>query len=236
MAAKQNPDWTRDELILAFALYLREGLLDDTDPKIIQLSEVLNRLPIHASDTRTATFRNPNGVARKLTNLANHDPDYHGRPTKGSALDGQVYAEWFGRRLELERTAATIIERLDAGTLPSFPEPDEEEVEADEGRLLYRAHRTRERDPKLRKKKIEQATANGGPLCCIVCGFNFEAAYGERGAGFMECHHVVPLHETGATRTRLDDLALVCSNCHRMIHRRRPWPTPAELAQTLRGT
>ncbi|MBN4084034.1 HNH endonuclease [bacterium AH-315-A03] len=35
--------------------------------------------------------------------------------------------------------------------------------------------------------------------------------------------------EAGQTTTRLSDLALVCSNCHRMIHRRSPWPTPIEL-------
>ncbi|MFD4242812.1 HNH endonuclease [Streptomyces sp. NPDC058525] len=39
----------------------------------------------------------------------------------------------------------------------------------------------------------------------------------------------VPLHEAGEGRTKLSDLALICANCHRMIHRRAPWPTPREL-------
>lgn len=30
-------------------------------------------------------------------------------------------------------------------------------------------------------------------------------------------------------QTKLSDLALICANCHRMIHRRAPWPTPKEL-------
>ncbi|WP_308114324.1 HNH endonuclease [Streptomyces brasiliscabiei] len=38
----------------------------------------------------------------------------------------------------------------------------------------------------------------------------------------MECHHVIPLHEAGEGQTKLIDLALVCANCHRMIHRRAP--------------
>ncbi|MFE3370907.1 HNH endonuclease [Streptomyces sp. NPDC059173] len=45
----------------------------------------------------------------------------------------------------------------------------------------------------------------------------------------MECHHVVPLHEAGEGRTKLNDLALICANCHRMIHRCAPWPTPDKL-------
>ena len=50
------------------------------------------------------------------------------------------------------------------------------------------------------------------------------------GEGFIECHHVTPVSELRAgTRTRLSDLAVVCSNCHRMLHRRRPWLTAAEL-------
>ncbi|WP_279635939.1 HNH endonuclease [Kitasatospora cheerisanensis] len=49
----------------------------------------------------------------------------------------------------------------------------------------------------------------------------------------MECHHVVPLHVAGEGRTGLADLALICANCHRMIHRRAPWPTPQELREGL---
>ena len=38
------------------------------------------------------------------------------------------------------------------------------------------------------------------------------------GKGFAECHHVVPLADLGRQkRTRLEDLAIVCANCHRMI-------------------
>lgn len=69
-------------------------------------------------------------------------------------------------------------------------------------------------------------------LACEVCGFDFEAVYGELGRGFIECHHVVPLSE-GQRKTSLRDLALVCSNCHRMAHRRRPWPAVAELRALL---
>ncbi|MFE3146471.1 HNH endonuclease [Streptomyces sp. NPDC059218] len=49
----------------------------------------------------------------------------------------------------------------------------------------------------------------------------------------VECHHVLPLHVAGEGRTKLSDLALICANCHRMIHRRAPGPTPGELRASI---
>jgi 5-methylcytosine-specific restriction protein A len=45
-----------------------------------------------------------------------------------------------------------------------------------------------------------------------VCGFDFEATYGARGARYTECHHAVPLHVSGKKTTRLVDLVLLCAN------------------------
>jgi hypothetical protein len=67
-----------------------------------------------------------------------------------------------------------------------------------------------------------------------VNGFDFEQIYGDRGRGYIECHHVVPLHETGERRVSISDLALLCSNCYRMIHAKPSWPTPAELGEIIR--
>lgn len=57
---KRNPSWARDELILALDLYLREGQLDAADPSVIELSAVLNALPIHTDRPDREKFRNPN--------------------------------------------------------------------------------------------------------------------------------------------------------------------------------
>jgi len=94
MAAKRNPNWTKDELLLALDLYLRVGLAGDSHPEVIKLSNLLRSLAFHPPNERTQTFRNPNGVARKLANLANFDPNYSGKPTHGSALDWEVYSSW----------------------------------------------------------------------------------------------------------------------------------------------
>jgi 5-methylcytosine-specific restriction enzyme A len=78
------------------------------------------------------------------------------------------------------------------------------------------------------------ALKQGQGLSCEVCGFDFRAVYGDRGDGFIECHHIKPLEtlEPNAN-THVRDLALVCSNCHRMIHRRRPWLTIEQVREIV---
>ncbi|MGO8869009.1 MAG: HNH endonuclease [Alphaproteobacteria bacterium] len=58
----------------------------------------------------------------------------------------------------------------------------------------------------------------------------FRRYYGERGEGFIECHHRQPLDAlVEGTKTRIDDLALLCANCHRMFHIQRRWLSVEEL-------
>jgi 5-methylcytosine-specific restriction protein A len=99
-----------------------------------------------------------------------------------------------------------------------------------EGRLLMRLHMIRDRDPRLRAKRILHA---GGDLSCEACGFDFGKAYGQRGEGYIECHHTVPLYFSGERKTKLSDLALLCSNCHRMIHRSSRWLTIDQLREVI---
>jgi 5-methylcytosine-specific restriction protein A len=72
-----------------------------------------------------------------------------------------------------------------------------------------------------------------GSLVCDVCEFDFAQKYGERGQGYIECHHVEPLHVGGEKARSIEQPALLCSNCHRMIHTKPPWPTPAELRELI---
>ena len=57
----------------------------------------------------------------------------------------------------------------------------------------------------------------------MVCGFDFEFIYGEIGLSFIEVHHIKPLSslDEETTINPQTDLVCLCSNCHRMIHRRR---------------
>jgi 5-methylcytosine-specific restriction protein A len=89
-----------------------------------------------------------------------------------------------------------------------------------EGMVIYWLHKYYERNTKINNQKKALHLKKYGQLDCEACDFNFHKTYGDLGKGYIECHHIIPLYQiVGESITKLDDLALVCSNCHRMIHR-----------------
>jgi 5-methylcytosine-specific restriction protein A len=111
---------------------------------------------------------------------------------------------------------------------------DSEESESDDGTILTRIHRFRERDGKIVKRKKEEIQKRLGHLACEVCGFEFGFTYGAQGEGFIECHHTKPVSQIKVgEKTKPTDLALLCSNCHRMVHRKRLWLSLEELAKFM---
>ncbi|MCS0187470.1 HNH endonuclease [Vibrio alginolyticus] len=117
-----------------------------------------------------------------------------------------------------------------------YTSSEDTEFEAVEGKPIYKRHIVRERNKEIvRLKKLESKKKNG-ELSCEACGFNFEKFYGERGVDYIECHHTNPLsNTTGDQKTSLNDLSLLCSNCHRIIHRSKPWITIEELKGRING-
>lgn len=82
----------------------------------------------------------------------------------------------------------------------------------------YRMHRRIDRHPSASKEaKLCHGTT------CQACGFDFAQRYGELGAGYIEAHHLRPLSSldegTSVSYNVATDFAVLCSNCHRMIHR-----------------
>jgi predicted HNH restriction endonuclease len=123
----------------------------------------------------------------------------------------------------LKRKSGTILPKeLACFSIPQKPsraiveknspaaEGDDETFEAVEGRILARVHLARERNRKLVDQKKSAAIKRAGKLTCEVCLFDFEAAYGERGAGFIEVHHLKPIHTLlPGEKTKLEELALL---------------------------
>jgi 5-methylcytosine-specific restriction protein A len=64
---------------------------------------------------------------------------------------------------------------------------------------------------------------------CLACGFDFAAAYGALGAGYIEVHHLNPLAILGGDYhiDVVTELVPLCANCHAMVHREEP-PVPLE--------
>jgi predicted HNH restriction endonuclease len=96
-----------------------------------------------------------------------------------------------------------------------------------EGALDERTSTQRVRSNKLRTSAIDYfKSRNNGAVFCEACNFSFSGFYGTHGEGFIEVHHKKPIHEMDISGTAqmlqdaLKDVSLVCSNCHRMIHKK----------------
>jgi len=104
---------------------------------------------------------------------------------------------------------------LNPANVDGFADEAEPFVAA-EGAGMLRTHLRKERSRKL----IDKFKASLKVCTCTVCGFDFGTRYGEIGRGFIEAHHIVPVAQLEpGSRTSVNDLAAVCSNCHRMLHR-----------------
>jgi len=89
----------------------------------------------------------------------------------------------------------------------------------EEGKRKLANHYIRERNQLIINKKKELASKEN-KLFCEICKFNFSERYGNIGENFIECHHKIPIASGVVRKTKIEDLALVCSNCHRMLHRK----------------
>lgn len=225
----RSPKWRREEIILALDLYFQLSPKDikPSNPKIIELSKLLNKLSINSNSAVYKNFRNPNGVNMKLANFKSFDPEYSGSGLAGgSKLDKVIFDEFYDKKNELNSIASGIRSIASNSSLLAeiYNAVEEEEVQFNEnvkeGKVIFRLHKLRERNSKLTRKKKEQHLKKYGRLECEVCDFDFYEVYGEVGLGYIEAHHRTPLSEiNGESITTLKDLALVCSNCHRMLHR-----------------
>ncbi|MCA0132606.1 HNH endonuclease [Winogradskyella alexanderae] len=213
---------------MALELYfkLEPGQIHAKNPKIIKLSEVLNKLPIHEYRPDQVKFRNPNGVGLKLSNFLAIDPNYEGKGMESySKLDKQVFDEFVNNKINLSTIASKIKKTISNENLRFMlykieDDDDQESFTVKEGKVIYKLHKHIERNSKINKKKKEIYLKKYSKLDCEVCGFDFYKKYGELGNGFIECHHRTPLHDINEeSETSMEDLALVCANCHRMLHR-----------------
>jgi 5-methylcytosine-specific restriction enzyme A len=237
----KNPTWSRDELILALDLYVRfrGNPPGKTSSAVVELSNVLNDMGLQIAN-RGSDFRNANGVYMKVMNFRRFDPIYISQGKKGlqrgGKLEEEVWEYFAFDPIELSKTAQAIRQIVTKRQIQIASQDDDDEVvEAEEGRILTRLHRVRERNRELVAKKKASALKIHGRLQCEACSFDFEDTYGTHGSGFIEAHHTNPLYTLSpGDKTRLEDLALICSNCHRMIHARRPWLTIDDLKQIIR--
>jgi predicted HNH restriction endonuclease len=114
----------------------------------------------------------------------------------------------------------------------------DEDMAVMEGKRTTVAAVVRVRSKALRDLAIQHYTS-ANKLACTVCGFDFYETYQELGQGFIEIHHLKPLcqYETDDTaqflKNALKNVAPVCANCHRMLHRSGTTPLSIEQLKNI---
>lgn len=103
-------------------------------------------------------------------------------------------------------------------------------IEANEGEKY-----TSEATFRARNRALIEAKNANSDYRCEVCNMSFKEVYGNIGEGYIIAHHVNPIgSRKKASMTALDDIALVCSNCHDMLHRTEPPISLSELRYKIR--
>lgn len=106
---------------------------------------------------------------------------------------------------------------------------DIDEAEFQEGQRASREATYFARNAKLvRAAKVHHGTS------CQACGFNFAEFYGDLGQDYIEVHHKRQMAEDKVRSTTVDDVDVLCANCHRMVHRRAVSLTLSELRALIR--
>lgn len=105
-------------------------------------------------------------------------------------------------------------------------EKDYKDLIVEEGVLGTREQKFRSRSKGLIELAKRHYAVND-KIPCETCHFDFLDFYGDRGRGYIEIHHTHPVHTYEIEGRReditraLEKLVPLCSNCHRMIHRKR---------------
>lgn len=110
----------------------------------------------------------------------------------------------------------------------------EDDIGFPEGKKILRTHVQRERSPELVQRAKQVFKDKHGSLHCEICEFDFSKKYGDIGRDYIEAHHTIPVSELSKNhKSKIEDLVMVCSNCHRMLHRQRPWLEKEDLEKLI---
>jgi hypothetical protein len=165
-------------------------------------------------------------TAEQLNRAVGYKRDYVLRPFQ------VVEVSSAGRLSKVLRRGRRIAARI--GRSAEAARADDGVDEAIEGRQHLVEHLKRERSRKLRNAKRRDVLQRTGSLACEACGFETRKAYPWLELDFAEVHHVRPLGQAASKhKVRLDDLAILCANCHRMIHRTSPIMSVAAFRRKL---
>jgi 5-methylcytosine-specific restriction protein A len=170
-------------------------------------------------------YRNENGIYLRLMNFRACDPYWtqQGKVGMRSGAGGKTAEIWdeFDGDAELVCELASEIKAEVArqqNTPVALRDGSTANKAVSEGKRQLRIHYSRERKSQ-RRQKLKSFQASHGQLFCEVCKTDASSYPSELRQSVFEVHHITPLHLTDTiVETSLDDLAVLCANCHRAIH------------------
>lgn len=111
--------------------------------------------------------------------------------------------------------------------------PKQLERGRNEGGKRLKTHLESERYPAARREKLIDELERKKKIICEVCKIDFTKKYGPDGYFAYEVHHKRAI-KAGERTTSLSDLAILCANCHNVIHASDPIKSVAAMAATFR--
>lgn len=196
-----------------------------------QLIKILSsELKVSGRDLEILKGRKDTRFSQKVRNIVSH------RTLQGKSLatyrainnDGLHKITKAGEEYLLENTekfSFILDNNFDYKQRKEIIDSDYKDLAIEEGYLAFATAKIRKRSRKLVEIAKEYFSVDGD-IRCSACNFSFELFYGPKlGKGFIEIHHLRPIFlyekdgEKHSIKNSLKNLAPLCSNCHRMIHR-----------------
>lgn len=220
--------YTESDLIMPTLNYLllnkESGLT--TSQLIVLLSQ---ELEISGRDAEIIKGRSDTYFSQKVRNLVSH------RTLESKGLASYKSVGRDGLHKITEKGEKYLLENINGFTFifdNNFDEDQRKEViDGDYKNLIIEEGFTKfsQIKAKTRSRKLVEIARRhyslNGKIYCSACNFGFEDFYGEIGRGYIEIHHLRPIfaYEDSLEQNineALKNVAPVCSNCHRMIHRK----------------
>lgn len=235
-------------MAIEFTFQVNKSFLEYSPRRITIPKEYNNAVRRYGLDSADVSIRGPDGhrFSGRIFESQNNRGEYHQLTVSsgtGDALARLPLRQAIVVRIAKVRNGVEVslsqqtVDSPELAGLKWQSQPSDATADSDqsfpEGRELLRLHRRKERNQRAVRRKKKQTLLETGRLACEVCDFDFVEVYGLLGEGFAECHHLVPLSELKEEhRLRLSELAIICANCHRMLHRR-PWRTVPQLREIV---
>lgn len=167
--------------------------------------------------------------------------DYGPNILRGTQAEWEhfVKVDWqknfFGFRLVLGADLITVL-KLEGERLKKIQQMEPQTLrEARANEVTEGERYTSETTFRVRNRVLIEIKKANSNYRCEVCGMSFEEVYGDIGRRHIIAHHIIPIGtRRTASRTTLHDIALVCANCHDMLHKRNPPISIGELHRRIR--